>query len=137
MKYFISFLVSISLLAAAAIPTHAVTSAIANEKKLSDSNTTVVNAGHRKSARTSREAKIQAFAKQSRNSAQGESGAQVRQAPDIALHGSVAPATGCLPSLIAVLHLLIEGDLRFKRVSVPRTHFDRILFRAIISPNAP
>lgn len=137
MKYFISFLVSLSLLVAAAIPTHAVTAAIANGKKLSVSRATVVHAGHRKVASPSYDVTIQPFTKQSQNSAQGQSETQIRPAPDIAMHGSVAPATDCLPSLIAVLHLLIEGDQLFKCVSLPRTHFDRILFRAIISPNAP
>ena len=70
-------------------------------------------------------------------SGRGETGTQIRQAPDVVVQGSIVPACDVVLSLIAVLHLQrTEGVPQLVDPPNRQTLF-KALFRVIISPNAP
>ncbi len=69
--------------------------------------------------------------------ARGATGAQIQQAPDVAMQGSIVPVCDVTLLLIGVLHLQ-ETESFLQIVEPPnRQVLFKILFQVIIAPNAP
>ena len=66
-----------------------------------------------------------------------EDGPQIRQAPDATMNASVIPADQAIFTLIAILLLMVKGTIPLSQDPPRQTLFHQILFRVIISPNAP
>jgi hypothetical protein len=80
---------------------------------------------------------IKPYPGNSKNPYSDPGGSKIKQAPDAAMHASVVPATHSLFALIAILHLSVESGRAPTVILPPQNQFHKILFRAIISPNAP
>jgi len=80
---------------------------------------------------------LQAGSANSQTPASQSKGPQLRQAPDAAMHASVVPSTPGLFCLLIVLHLWINPEFKLVTSPTQQSPLQRILFRVIISPNAP
>ena len=133
MNFRVLYSLSLLLAGLALLPSPASAAAVSMKSKLKYEQTSSAYSG---AAMACRAARITTQSGQS-GGKHDNSGTQIKQASDVAMHGSIVPACDVILSFIGVLRTHKADALPQILEPPTRQVLFKVLFRIIIAPNAP